>query len=336
MDQVIDDLLGSTEPAIRLKARVQLLSEDPDSKGILALREEVKSSKTVQTLLSERKSDGSIRWHPYAKWDGAHWVLAALADLGYPFSDKSLEVLGEQVYKWLLSKERVEYTESRPYRHHPPPALMPMIKERPRIHGSMEGNAIWYLLTLGLADGRTEELVDRLLEMQWPDGGWNCDGNPEALNSSFMESILPLRALSLHARKKGRSSSGSAAKRAAEVFLKRKLYKSVKNGRVIDRQFTLLHYPCYWHYDILFGLKVLAEAGHIKDDRCADSLDLLETKRLPSGGFPAESKFYKVARKRTASGRSIVGWGPVNPKVLNEFVTIDSLSVLKAAGRWKA
>jgi hypothetical protein len=29
-----------------------------------------------------------------------------------------------------------------------------------------------------------------------------------------------------------------------------------------------LHYPCYWRYDILFGLKVMAEAGFIRDGRC--------------------------------------------------------------------
>ena len=50
-----------------------------------------------------------------------------------------------------------------------------------------------------LADGRTDELVNRLLKWQWPDGGWNCDKRPEADSSSFMETLIPLRALALYA-----------------------------------------------------------------------------------------------------------------------------------------
>ncbi len=333
MDNTLNVLLNSNEPSIRYKAHVQLLSEDPDSRNILKMREEVRSSPRTRSLLSERKKDGSIPWHPYAKWDGAHWVLAALADLGYPDGDKSLAPLREQVYEWLLSKEHEEYTEARPFRHRPPAALMSLIKERPRIHASMEGNAVWSLLTLNLFDSRAEKLVQRLLRKQWPDGGWNCDGDPQAVNSSFMESLLPLRALALHAKSKKSPESKSAAKRAAEVFLKRRLYKKVKNGRIINRAFTQLHYPCYWHYDILFGLKVMAEAGYIKDERCGDALDLLETKRVSTGGFPAEEKYYRVTR--AGGGRSLVAWGPVSPKLLHEFATVDALSVLKAAGRWK-
>jgi hypothetical protein len=333
MDNILDVLLNSNEPSIRYRAHVQLLSEDSDSRKMLKLREEIRSSQRVTSLLSERKKDGTIPWHPYAKWDGAHWVLAALADLGYPEGDGSLGPLREQVYQWLLSKEHEEYTEARPFRHHPPASLMSLINDRPRIHASMEGNAVWALLTLNMSDTRTEKLVRRLLRKQWPDGGWNCDGDPRAISSSFMETLLPLRALVLHAKVKKSSKSKSAAKHAAEVFLKRRLYKTVKNGRIIDRTFTLLHYPCYWHYDILFGLEIMAEAGYIKDERCGDALDLLETKRLSNGGFPAEGKYYRVTRAR--GGRSLVNWGPVRPKLLNEFVTVDALSVLKAAGRWR-
>ncbi len=50
--------------------------------------------------------------------------------------------------------------------------------------------------------------------------------------------------------------------------------------------FLKLRYPCYWHYDILVGLKVMAEAGFLKDPRCREALDILVSKRLPDGGFP--------------------------------------------------
>jgi len=100
----------------------------------------------------------------------------------------------------------------------------------------------------------------------------------------------------------------------------------------MDRHFVLLHYPAYWHYDILFGLKVMAEAGFISDPRCRDALDLLETKRLPDGGFPAEESFSRPTRPQL-SGYTPVVWGGTSQRGLNPFVTADALFVLRAAGR---
>jgi hypothetical protein len=42
-------------------------------------------------------------------------------------------------------------------------------------------------------------------------------------------------------------------------------------------------------------LRVMAETGHLEDPRCGPALDLLEQKRLPDGGWPAESRYYSVS-----------------------------------------
>jgi hypothetical protein len=34
----------------------------------------------------------------------------------------------------------------------------------------------------------------------------------------------------------------------------------------------------------------MADAGQIGDDRCADALDLLESRELPGGGWPAANR----------------------------------------------
>ena len=145
-----------------------------------------------------------------------------------------------------------------------------------------------------------------------------------------MESLIPLRALALHARRNERSRA--AAERAAEVFLGRRMYKSRRGGRVIAEDFVRLHYPCYWHYDILFGLRVMAEAGFVMDERCEEALGLLESKRLPDGGFPAEKRYYRLGEK-PATGRSLVDWDGAGKRRANEFVTADALYVLKESGR---
>jgi hypothetical protein len=315
---IIDKRLNSDEPSVRFKVSVNVLGKKFESAEIKKLQEEIKSSPRVKLLLSERGKDGKIPFHPYAKWYGAHWVLATLADIGYPSEDESLIPLREQVYDWLFSKEHTKHIR--------------LIDGRVRRCASQEGNALYSLLTLGLADARTEEIAERLIKWQWSDGGWNCDKDPKAVNSSFWESLIPLRALALHARLTGKKESKEAAKRAAEVFLKRRLYKRQKDGNIMHNGFVELHYPCYWHYDVLFGLKVMAEAGFIGDERCDDALELLASKRLPDGGFPAEKKYYRVT-KNMAAGRSLVDWGGTSKKHMNEFITVDALYVLKKSGR---
>ena len=311
---IIDYLLKSDEPSIRCKVRVNVLGEGPDTPEIKELRDKIRDSPRVKQLLSERQTDGTIPRHPYSKWSGAHWILATLADIGYPPGDESLLPMRDQVYEWLLS---IGHSKS-----------IRTIDGRVRRCASQESNCVYSTLTLGIADERTDELIRRLIDWQWPDG----DKRPEAINSSYHESIIPLRALALYARLKGTSEARDAAKRAAELFLKRRLLWRQSDGSVIKPSFVELFYPPYWHYGVLFGLKVLAEAGFIHDERCGDALDLLESKRLPDGGFPAEKRYYKpITRKRT-SGQDLIDWGGASKKRRNEWITADALAILKAAG----
>jgi len=273
----------------------------------------------AQTLLSERDLNGRIPYHPYKKWYGSHWVLSILADLDYPSGDKSLIPLRDQINDWLFSDlHRNSLRE---------------INGLTRRCASLEGNAVYYLTKLGLDDGRTEELVQNLIQWQWPDGGWNCDRNPTASNSSFMESLIPMRGLAIYGNKRGHKGAQIAARKAAEIFLKRQLFLGVRNGKVIHPDFVKLHYPCYWHYDILFALKVMAEAGFIADQRCQQAIDLLRSKQLPDGSYPAEGKYYKVIlsdKQNRVSGSSLVSWGPVSKKIGNPWVTRDAELVLSA------
>jgi len=324
MESIIDRLVRSAEPSIRYKTRVNVLSESPDSPAIRQLQEEIRVSPRVKTLLSERGPDGRIPFHPYKKFYGAHWVLVALADLGYPPGDRTLIPLCDQALGWIASEEY----ETR---------LIRRRKTGPvRIHGSVDGNAIFAALRLGLEDPRVNILVGHLLDYQWPDGGWNCDLDATGTISSFDETWIAFRALALHARLTGNSRSRMATKRAAEVFLSRRLCWRRSNGRVIRQSYLKLHYPSYWHYDLLSGLKVMAEAGFIGDARCKDALDLLESKRLPDGGFPSEQAHYQTTTKVIGSRRSLVSWGGVSSRHLNEWVTVDALAVLKAARRLRS
>jgi hypothetical protein len=332
---VIDRLLKSEEPSIRWKTRVHVLGESETSRAARTLQKEIRGSDRVERLLAGRDSTGRLvsGRDVYDKWRGAHWVLASLADIGYPRGDNGLRPARDQLMEFWLDKGRYyEEFEARTKAASYGKPGVPILDGRHRRCASQQSNALFSVLTLGIADRRTEDLVERLLHWQWPDGGWNCDRNPAAHNSSFMESILPLRALALVARTTGNVEARAAAKRAAEVFLKRSLFRRRSDNRVMRAEFVALHYPLYWHYDILAGLKVMAEAGFINDPRCNEALDLLESKRLPGGGFPAERRYYNTS-KEAARGSEWVDWGGTGKRKENAWVTVDALAVLRAAGR---
>jgi len=310
----------SLEPSLAWKLVVNVLGTDPESADAKQAAATTRDAPLVATLLSERDAQGNIPHPAYKKWNGAHWVLSILADLGYPPGDESLRPMMEQCYAAWLSKAHEKYIRT--------------IQGRVRRCASQEGNAIWYSLRLGLADARTQQLAERLVKWQWSDGGWNCDKNPEASISSFMETLIPLRALGLYAKASGDPRAQRSAERAAEIFLKRRLFKRQRDGAVMDQHFVLLHYPPYWHYDILFALKVMAETGFVIDPRCSDALDLLESKRLPDGGFPTEESHSRTTRPEL-SGYSLVNWGGKSKIHMNPFVTADALHVLRASGREK-
>lgn len=317
LTSLTEQLLTSAEPSIRLQVRSHVLGADEPE--INDLQQQVRRSPRVASLLSERGPDGTIDTHPYAKWYGAHWVLVTLAELGYPSGDQSLIPLRDQVLDWLFSNAYL--------------SGLGEIRGLSRLHGSIEGNAVWAMLMLGLADERTEQLVERLRQAQWPDGGWNCDRKASGTCSSFPESLIPLRALARHAAMCADRESAEAATAAAELFLRRRLYQRLRDGSVMHPSFVELHYPCYWHYDVLFGLLVMAESGQIDDERCGAALTLLESKRLPDGGFPAEHRYYRPTRQPVPSSRSLLDWGGVSRRRMNPWVSARAAVVLHAAGR---
>lgn len=333
LDRVIDTLLSSEHPSIRYKTRVNVLGESADSRPVQAIRGEIKQAAVTRKLLRHQQADGRITppKRVYAKWQGAHWIAAALADLGYPPGDRNLLPVRDQLQEtWLRDDFYREFeAESRAeaYRGRG----VPVMQGRHRRCASQQSNALWSILKLGLANRQTHEFVERLLHWQWPDGGWNCDKNPAARHSSFMESILPLRALAFHAATEGDERAAKAAERAAEIFLKRHLFMRQEDRSVMKKEFVKLHYPLYWHYDILHGLKIMAEAGFIVDPRCGEALELLASKQLSDGGWPAEAKYYRTS-DQTANGNDLVDWGPTGKTRMNPWVTVDALYVLRAAG----
>jgi hypothetical protein len=335
---LIDALLRSPEPSIRWKTRTGVLGESPRSPKMKQLREEIRASPRALALLSRRAQLGraGTARAVYYKWQGLHWVLASLADLGYPPGDATLRPMRDRLLDFWLSPNYFHEFEAKTEAAAYGKRGVPIVEGRYRRCGSQQGNALYSILTLGIDDGRADALVERLLHWQWPDGGWNCDRKPKADTSSFMETLLPMQGLALYTRERRDARAAKAVDRAADVFLRRRLAWRASDGRVIHPEFLALHYPLYWHYDIVGGLKAMMKIGRIRDRRCADALDLLEEKRLPDGGWPAEKRYHRGTSKALKTYADYVDWGPTSTRQRNDWVTVDALTVLVAAGRLRA
>ena len=319
-----DSLLSSADPVVAFRTRRLLAGEPERSPAMRRLRREIGTSGMAQDLLRGLRLE---RWSPYRKWQGPHWTLYSLAEIGYPPGDRRLLPPRQRVLEWLFLPAFLK-----------PPCttIYPDQPERPRRCASVEGNAIWSQLALGIVDEtHVPLLVDRLLAMQWPDGGWNCDKRPEARTSSVQETLMPLRGLAAWHRATGDQRAGAGAKRAAEFLLQRRLLWRKSDGAILVPEWggpvDKIHYPIRF-YDVLSALLVMAEMGMVRDRRCREAIDLLEGKRLADGTFPVEWTNVRRA-PRIATRGTYADWGPLRKTKGNLLVTVDALYVLKEAGR---
>jgi hypothetical protein len=319
-------LAKSDDATVAYQARVRALGVDESDPAVSRLRDAIADSPRARALLSGRAADGTIRLNPYAKFQGPHWTLVCLALIDYPPGDPGLLPLKRQMDGYLSDR-----THLRP----PRTAVYPDQPERVRRCASQEGNAVWAALRLGLEDERTAEWVERLISFQWPDGGWNCDKRPQARSSSFQETAIPARALQAFGNRFGHPAALRAADRAAELLLSRRLLWRRRDGALVRPDWgppvDRIHFPILF-YDVLFALQVMGELGRLGDQRCSDALDLLESKRLPDGGYPLEERV-GVTRPIVASRATFAEWGPGGAIRSNPLVTVAALGVLRDADR---
>ena len=248
--------------------------------------------------------------HPYRKWAGAHWRLLSLVDLGIEPGDPAALAAAEATLRWLTSPRRLRAIRTR------------RIAGRVRRCASQDGRALHACLHIGMrGDPRLDLLAESLVETQWPDGGWNCDVRPQASHSSFHETWGPTVGLAAY-------GASAAAVRGAEFLLRHRVVFSERTGELASPNLQTLRYPPYWHYDLLVGLRTLAETESLSDPRCADALDLLERKRLPDGGWRCDGRWWKTPGS-SGSGVEAVDWGPYADELLSE----RALAALRGAGR---
>ena len=327
-NRAVQCLLQSSDPSVRYLAMSELLDKPRDSHDVENTRKLIPGGSRVRALLAGQQDDGGFGVHPYQKWTGAHWRLVSLVELGVTGENRQAVKGTELVLKWLLGESHLQN--------------IPRINGLYRRCASQEGNALAVCSRLGMAsDARVVRIAESLVKWQWPDGGWNCDRRADAWHSSFNESLTPLWGLIEFHRAGGNAGSLNAAEKASEFFLKHRLFRSCRTGEVRPPEtfhsqvhraihpWTTLHYPLYWHYDILQALVVLSRAGKLDDPRTRDALDLIEAKRGSDGLWRPEAYYWGLKRKPTklkVSNVDVVDWGRNRP---NEFITLNAARVLR-------
>ena len=89
----------------------------------------------------------------------------------------------------------------------------------------------------------------------------------------------------------------AARLRGQDYLLERRLFRRRSTGEVIERDrkggaaWTRFAFPTWWHYDVLRGLEYLRRAGVAPDERVAEAIDLVASKRDDDGRWSLETQY---------------------------------------------
>ncbi len=264
---------------------------DAPAEEVRAERARVATEGVGAQLLATQGADG--------RWGGAAWnrgwtstmhVLMLLRDMGLdPTCDQARRAVG-------LVRDRVTWEGCGPRECDGNPFFAGELE--PCINGQVGAVGAYFGQDI-------RGIIDRLLEDQLPDGGWNCEAAHGSRRSSFNTTICVLEALLEHELRVGTSPDVTAARlRGQEYLLERRLFRRRSTGAVIDYDkkdgpgsghgrpaWTRFAFPTWWHYDVLRGLEYLRRAGSAPDERVAEAIDLVTSKRDRNGRWRLEVRY---------------------------------------------
>jgi len=272
--------LLDSDPAIRWQVLRDLTDTPPEE--VTAERARVAREGIGARLLAQQAPDG--RWGGAAwnrGWDSTMHVLSLLRELGLdPASDEARRAVE-------LVDSHVTWKGCGP----------PEAEDNTFFAGETEPCINGQVAAAGAFFGAdVRGIVDRLLADQLPDGGWNCEAAGGSTRSSFNTTICVLEALLEYERStEGCPKVHAARLRGEQYLLDRRLFRRLSTGEVIDRDrkggadWTRFAFPAWWHYDVLRGLDYLRRAGSTPDERAADAITLVASRRDRQGRWPLET-----------------------------------------------
>lgn len=290
---VIRWLLDS-EPSIRWQVMRDLIGAPAEE--VAAERGRIATEGAGARLLALQGADGSwggVAWN--RGWDSTMHVLTLLRDMGLdPASDQARRAVA-------LVRDRVTWSGCGPRE----------CDGNAFFQGEVEPCINGQVAAVGAYFGQdVRGIVDRLLAEQLPDGGWNCEAAHGSTRSSFNTTICVLEALLEYQRAVGASQEVIEARlRGQEYLLERRLFRRRSTGEVIERDrkggaaWTSFAFPTWWHYDLLRGLEYLRSAAAAPDERVAEAVELVVSKRERDGRWLLETRYAGVMPVETDEGK---------------------------------
>jgi hypothetical protein len=266
--------LLDSDPAIRWQVMRDLTDEAPSA--IAAERSRVPTEGWGAQLLACQSPAGQWGGSPRgwrADLPKEHrdllitlYSLAVLKDLGLDPASMPARKMIDRVEKRLVFKG----LNNRPYLHG---------ETEPCINGRILGFGSYF-------KGPNDALAHQLLGEQLEDGGWNCEA-PKSRRSSFHTTICLLEGL-LDYERAGRKSAAvtKARKRGQNYLLERRMFRSLRTGKIILKRWLRFSFPTFWHYDVLRGLDYLRDAGIKPDGRVSDAIEVVIARRHQNGRWP--------------------------------------------------
>jgi hypothetical protein len=255
--------LLDSDPAIRWQVMRDLTGVVPDA--IAVERSRIATEGWGAQLLARQSPAGN--WGGGRHWDLITlWSLVVLKDLGLdPASKQARKMIG-RVDKRLVFKP---------------------LNNRPFLQGETEPCINGRILGIGAYFNEPNDaLANQLLGEQLEDGGWNCEA-PKSSRTSFHTTICVLEGLLEYERAGRKSAAVTAARKRAENYLfKRRMFRSLRTGEVVDKRWLRFTYPTHWHYDVLRGLDYLRNAGVRPDSRVSDAIEIVIERRHQNGRWP--------------------------------------------------
>jgi hypothetical protein len=167
-------------------------------------------------------------------------------------------------------------------------------------------------------------IVDRLLNDQMADGGWNCEQERGSTRGSFDSTLNVLEGLLEFERSAGGNGAVAEARRRGEEYLlERRLLRRLSDGEIPERRWLYVGFPNKWFYDVVRVLDYLRVARAQPDERMSEALDIVESKRDADGRWPLDHKYHE---------RLLVDFGDSEGQP-SRWITLRALRTLRWAGR---
>jgi hypothetical protein len=283
---VIQWLLDTgADPAIRWQVLRDLIGASPAD--VAAERARVATEGWGARLLALQGTDGAwggTAWNQ--GWDSTMHVLTLLRELGLdPVSAEARRAVSrvrEHVrwmgWDWDGTWQGENFVGN--------PFFAGEVE--PCINGQVAASGAYFGCVVDI-----QRIIGLLLAEQLPDGGWNCEAERGSTRSSFNTTICVLEALLEYEQAGGEKSAEvrAARLRGQEYLLERRLLRRKSTGAVIDPAFTRLAFPTWWHYEVLRALDYLRSAGVTPDQRVAEAIALVTSKRDAEGRWPLDVQY---------------------------------------------